>query len=201
MHPAFEALPVALQRRTVASELQARGVAPNFELVELLRTQPGVPVMVAPGRIVQADKAGRIETASPQGLGFSDADTSVDLDIAGEVLWKDLRLQWRVHTRRPRTLRPKPGREWFDAERVGRWIHLRYWRAGDRYEPIGLGKSAKLQNLFTNLKVPAAQKRRFLLTTTPSGTIWWVQGLRIAEGFKVRPETTRFLEWRWEKVA
>ena len=53
--------------------------------------------------------------------------------------------------------------------------------------------------MFTNLKVPAARRREMALATTEAGEIWWVEGLRIAERFKVRPQTRRFLEWRWQE--
>jgi tRNA(Ile)-lysidine synthase len=90
--------------------------------------------------------------------------------------------------------------EFFDADRVGERVVLRHWRAGDRFQPIGLGQSAKLQDLFTNAKVPALEKRERVIACAASGEIFWVQGLRIGEMAKIRPETSRFLEWRWMPV-
>jgi tRNA(Ile)-lysidine synthase len=80
---------------------------------------------------------------------------------------------------------------------VGSRIILRNWRDGDRFEPIGLGRAAKLQDLFTNAKVSAPEKRERVIACAATGEIFWVQGLRIGEIAKIRPQTRRFLEWRW----
>ena len=91
------------------------------------------------------------------------------------------------------------GTEWFDADRVGREVVLRQWRAGDRFQSIGMATSQKLQDLFTNLKVPRAERVRRVVATTASGEIWWVEGLRIGERFKLGVETRTHLRWSWRR--
>jgi hypothetical protein len=54
-----------------------------------------------------------------------------------------------------------------------------------------------LQDLFVNAKIPADRRRTLVLATTAAGEIFWVEGLRIGERFKLTPETTRRLVWRW----
>jgi tRNA(Ile)-lysidine synthase len=95
--------------------------------------------------------------------------------------------------------RPQParGREFFDADKVGDKIILRHWRAGDRFQPIGMASPVKLQDLFVNAKIPAAQRRELVLATTARGEIFWVEGLRISERFKLTPATRRKLRWSW----
>jgi tRNA(Ile)-lysidine synthetase-like protein len=68
------------------------------------------------------------------------------------------------------------GTEWFDAERIGDTIILRHWQAGDRFQPSGMPRPVKLQDLFTNLKVPAAERRQRIVATTAAGELWWVEG-------------------------
>jgi len=36
-----------------------------------------------------------------------------------------------------------------------------------------------------------------LVVATAGGEIFWVEGLRLAEKFKLTPETRRRLVWRW----
>jgi tRNA(Ile)-lysidine synthase len=92
-----------------------------------------------------------------------------------------------------------PGVERFDADGVGRRITLRYWAPGDRFQPIGLGRPAKLQDLFTNAKVLRTERHRRLIGVTDGGEIFWVEGLRIGDRFKLTGATRRILEWRWRR--
>ena len=91
----------------------------------------------------------------------------------------------------------QPGRECFDADKVGDEIILRHWRAGDRFQPLGLKSATKLQDLFVNARIPAARRRELVLATTASGEIFWVENLRLAERFKLTPRTARQLVWSW----
>jgi tRNA(Ile)-lysidine synthase len=90
--------------------------------------------------------------------------------------------------------------ERLDADVLGTKVRLRHWRPGDRFQPIGLGAAAKLQDLFTNARVPAAERRFRVLAETERGEIFWVEGLRIGECAKVRPATGRILTWRWTRI-
>ncbi len=89
--------------------------------------------------------------------------------------------------------------EWLDADAVGARIRLRHWRAGDRFQPIGLESASKLQDLFTNARVPAAERRRRVVAETEGGEIFWVEGLRIGHGVRRTDATVRTLGWLWER--
>jgi tRNA(Ile)-lysidine synthase len=78
---------------------------------------------------------------------------------------------------------------------------LRHWRAGDRFWPIGLECPAKLQDLFTNLRVPREERRSRVIAEAAAGEVVWVEGLRIGERFKLTPRTRRVLELRWRRGA
>ena len=80
----------------------------------------------------------------------------------GRTQFDGLQLRWHRTYRNPRLPSPKPNaapREQFDAARIGDVIQLRHWQAGDRFQPLGMPQATKLQNLFTNRKVPAAERR------------------------------------------
>jgi tRNA(Ile)-lysidine synthase len=91
----------------------------------------------------------------------------------------------------------KSEREFFDADKVGNKIILRHWRAGDRFQPIGLQSAAKLQDLFTNAKTPRERRRDLIVAESAGGEIFWVEGLRVSENFKLTPQTKRRLAWCW----
>ena len=116
---------------------------------------------------------------------------------AGNVSFGGVKFNWSFASSLRRRLPHQIGLEFFDADKIGNKIILRHWRAGDRFQPIGLKAAAKLQDLFTNAKIPREQRRELVVATTTGGEIFWVESLRISEKFKLTPETIRRLVWRW----
>src|SRR5205807_218356 len=94
--------------------------------------------------------------------------------------------------------KPTANTEFFDADKIGRVIYLRHWQPGDRFHPIGLKTAQKLQDIFVNLKIPKEQRHRRVVATTAGGGIFWVQGLRIGEQYKLTAETRRRLVWNYK---
>jgi tRNA(Ile)-lysidine synthase len=81
----------------------------------------------------------------------------------------------------------------FDLAQVSAPLVLRPWRAGDRMHPRGMGgKSKKLQDLFTDLKVTREDRLRIPILAAPEG-ILWVVGYREDERFVARKGTARCL--------
>jgi tRNA(Ile)-lysidine synthase len=92
-----------------------------------------------------------------------------------------------------------PHYEEFDSAKVGTTIVVRHWRPGDRFQPIGMSQPVKLQNWFTNLKIPAAKRRELLVAETEGGELFWVEDQRISERAKLTRETRWRLVWRWNR--
>jgi tRNA(Ile)-lysidine synthase len=76
---------------------------------------------------------------------------------------------------------------------------LRHWRAGDRFQPIGMNAAVKLQDLFVNRKIPKQRRHALAIATTAAGEIFWVEGLRIGERFRLSETTRRRLKWEWQR--
>ena len=198
---AFARLPVAVQRQCVCAELVRLGCATDFELVERLRLQPGVPHSWQAGWLVRDEVSGSVDFAhAPSAALSSESEVNLLPGSPGSASFAEVAVSWRVGARRAeRALRAVPNRERFDADRVGARVRLRHWRAGDRFQPSGLAKPVKLQDLFTNAKIPAAARRRLLVAEAADGQIFWVEGLRIAETFKLKADTRAVLTWRWRR--
>ena len=79
-----------------------------------------------------------------------------------------------------------------DAERVGRGFHVRVRRPGDRFIPLGMDGSKKLQDFMVNARIPANARDSVPLVVSEEG-IAWVVGRRIAHWARVRENTTRIL--------
>ena len=192
-------LPIALQRRRIQSQLLTLPCPVEFGLVERLRSAPGTPWAIGPGDYLCLDPDGKLRRCRAEASGFIADRLGVALEgERGSVRFAQRTLLWRLQRIRKasdwRRLRP-PGGEVFDAGRVGPSVLLRHWQPGDRFQPSGLPRSAKLQDLFVTAKVPRAQRRQRLVATTAAGELFWVEGLRIGEPFKVTPSTRTLLVW------
>ena len=204
---AFEQLPVAVQRRCVQWQLLDQGIVPDFELVEQLRTAADRPVSVGTGgtpvlRYAVRDGAGVVRLHAAEVEEFKSNAVDVELEgRAGEVEFDGARISWRIGLSEGAG-RPKAGvgQECFDADRVGSVVRLRHWQPSDRFQPIGMNCPVKLQDFFTNQKVPRDRRRRLMVAATATGEVFWVEGMRISERFKLTKGTIRCLQWRWKLV-
>ncbi len=61
---------------------------------------------------------------------------------------------------------------------------VRSWQPGDRIQPLGMRGQKKLQDLFTDLRVPRLWRGRVPLLESKKGIVW-VVGHRIADWAKV----------------
>ncbi len=201
--PGFGHLPVALQRRILQLQLARLGAAMDFELIEQLRRTADHPVSVGPGWSVSRNAAGKVNFRAAPRMEFNSNAMALSLaGGAGDAEFDGVRLVWRPGGARDFIRRTgQKGRELFDADKVGVRIMLRHWRPGDRFQPIGLKSAAKLQDLFTNRKIPRDRRRDLVVAATRRGEIFWVEGLRMAEQFKLTSRTKRCLVWRWRRAT
>lgn len=199
----FADLPVAVQRQCVCLELARLGVAAEFELVERLRLQPGVRHSWQDGWLVREVVSGRVsaELAAPAEVNPSEKRVGLG-DARGSAFFAGVQVKWQIKVRAGNALtRRAKGCERFDADMVGPRVVLRHWRPGDRFQPSGMARPVKLQDLFTNAKVPARERHRRLVAEAADGRIFWVEGLRISEPFKLGATTRMELVWRWRRAG
>ncbi len=81
-----------------------------------------------------------------------------------------------------------PFRASLDAHRIAWPIHLRHWQTGDRFQPLGLGGTKKLQDFFVDSKVPRSLRQDILLVCD-TVKICWVVGHRLDDRVKVTQNT------------
>ena len=203
----FRELSVALQRRCLQVQLLGLGIAADYDLVEQLRAEPDRPVTVSAAkksdsRCVMRDSTGLVHLKQPARSGFSREQMELGLGRhAGEVVFAGVRIRWQTVPRKiPGTPTPALDREYFDADKVGSRVALRHWRPGDRFQPIGMPFSVKLQDFFTNLKVERGRRHQLVVAATEGGELFWVEGMRISERFKLTPASIRRLQWCWRRV-
>ena len=197
----FEALPLALRRHVVRRQLFDAGVTPDFDLVETLLGSPGMVVNGPDGSRWELSAKGDLREAPVEKGDYLEARRELDLAVDGltgefEGGHYDLR-----EVKRPARLQIKQvgDCEYFDADRLSGRLVLRHWQPGDRYRPIGMTGTAKLQDIFVNTGVPREERRTRAVLADAGGEIIWVEGLRIGDFAKVRQETRRMLCWSWRR--
>jgi tRNA(Ile)-lysidine synthase len=194
--PGFDPLPLAVQRRVLLAQLTEFGLVSDFELVEQLRAAPGKWVSVSPFLSVARDATGRLDRREIKTAAFNPGELKLS-GRAGRGHFGGLAFRWAVKKYGGARERPSPGTEFFDADQIGGEVTLRHWRAGDRFQPIGLSSPAKLQDLFVNAKIPAACRRELVVAAATDGGIFWVEGLRIGEKFKLTAATKNCFSWHF----
>ncbi|MBI5800738.1 MAG: tRNA lysidine(34) synthetase TilS [Verrucomicrobia bacterium] len=197
----FARLPVAVQRQSVRLELVRLNLVADFELVERLRLRPGVTHSWQDGWLVRDAASGCVSMQRAVQVWGTPGTRQISLQAAcGSVSFDGVEVKWQIKPRATHSaIRHAKNRERFDADIVGPRIVLRHWRPGDRFQPSGMAQAVKLQDLFTNAKIPASERRRLLVAEAADGRVFWVEGLRISEAFKLAGSTRAQLEWRWQR--
>ncbi|MFN3739674.1 MAG: tRNA lysidine(34) synthetase TilS [Thermodesulfovibrionales bacterium] len=80
-----------------------------------------------------------------------------------------------------------------DRDKIGQDnLLVRPWKPGDYFYPFGFGKRKKLQDFFTDLKIPR-DERYSIPVVEEGGNIVWIMGFRMDDRYKVQEDTKRFL--------
>ncbi|MBH0203381.1 MAG: tRNA lysidine(34) synthetase TilS [Nitrospira sp.] len=125
------------------------------------------------------------------------------LSVPGALIWAGTGQRLQVQQQACSQLRTPlgKGRIVVDAERVSQPLMVRSWLPGDRFHPAGMGgHSKKIQDFFTDLKIPIAARSRIPLVVAPEG-ILWVVGYRQDERWVPTTATKRCLVFTAEDLA
>ncbi len=87
-----------------------------------------------------------------------------------------------------------------DADMVNFPLEIRSPCPGDRFVPLGLGGTKKLQDFFVDEKIPRYM-RPFIPILQDTDKIIWIIGYRIDDRVKVTPRTKRLLRIKWTEGA
>ena len=87
-----------------------------------------------------------------------------------------------------------------DAGRLAQTLTVRAWREGDRMQPLGLGGSKSLQDVFSDRKVPRSL-RRSLPVVVSGDEIAWVAGVAVSDLFKQDEQTSATIRLRARAVS
>jgi len=207
----FTLLPVSLQRRLIQAVLRTyeeMGRASSVRVVESVRGlflngRNGARLSLRQAVVVLDQGSVRFSPVA-RGVHGHGTDSgegkreALSLPVPSTVYWASTNQQIQVQLMTRRAAEeagrvPSQTLVSFDADRFSEPLSVRAWQAGDRFSPRGMkGKIKKLQDFFTDRKVPRHERGKVPLLVAPEG-ILWVVGMRQDERFVVRGGTTRCL--------
>jgi tRNA(Ile)-lysidine synthase len=120
----------------------------------------------------------------------------VVLSVPGTITW--VATGQRIHVERllPKHIHEtahKKDRIMVDADRIDGPLMVRAWQPGDRFCPFGMkGRSKKLQDFFTDLKVFGGDRTRVPVVATAERIVW-VVGYRQDDRSAITPATEQCL--------
>ncbi|MGB9661719.1 MAG: tRNA lysidine(34) synthetase TilS [Moorellaceae bacterium] len=191
----FSALGAAVQRRVLRQVVLRLGGGAGFEHIETLRVMisTGAGSLTLPGGLkVQVEeeearfaRVGEEETWAPV--------FSYPLRVPGITLLPEISRRIRAELAPPPENPVCPPYEaWLDRDRLQGALVVRNWLPGDRFRPLGMKGTKKLQDLFVDAGIPAAERRRLPVVLCGENIVW-VAGVRMAEEFKITPSTREAL--------
>jgi tRNA(Ile)-lysidine synthase len=172
---AFSQGHLALQRRAVLELARRQEAECPFERVDaavdfILEAPAGKAFHAGDFRLWSARESVDTDPGEPP------SDEPTPLTVPGEAVVEGRRFAARLLESAPENLRAYcgPGRQVFDADAAGDALWLRHWRAGDRFTPLGMEGSRKLQDYFTDLHLPRRARARQLLLLSGERILWVV---------------------------
>jgi tRNA(Ile)-lysidine synthase len=85
----------------------------------------------------------------------------------------------------------------FDMDKAGNGIMVRRRRRGDRFQPLGMSRSKKLNEFMIDARIPRAWRDCIPLVASPE-RILWVVGWRIDERAKITDRTRKVLRLKFK---
>ena len=176
-------LPLALQRRTLRNWLFENGVSSaGFETIEQIIALQNKAQGTA---FVELDRTHRVVVE--YGKLRIENSTKTPLPPMWE-LKTTKGLGWKKdHGKGPGLL---PAEASISFDKVGgQPLSVRTLQPGDRFAPLGMKHTRKLQDIFTDLKIPRTQRSSIPLVLC-NQEIVWIPGYRIAEGWQIQSPQT-----------
>jgi tRNA(Ile)-lysidine synthase len=87
----------------------------------------------------------------------------------------------------------------FDLDKIGKELSVRRRRPGDRFQPLGMNQTKKLQDFMVDAKIPRSWRDRVPLVSSAQ-QILWVVGWRIDDRVKVTEKTKKILRLQFERL-
>lgn len=191
----LQALPLAIQRRVIFMALKILGGEQGWEMKDVqavldLASKQGSDKQVCLGKNIWAQKRyGEMvfRTGPRKSCSFRYL-----LEIPGKTYIEELGAELVCRLEKPGEQRAGGNCVALDWVKLKKPLEVRSRRPGDRFRPLGLGGTKKLQDFLVDNKVPVEKRDRIGILAS-GDEIYWVIGFRLDERAAVSKETEQVL--------
>jgi len=111
-----------------------------------------------------------------------------------KVVLNDYVIHFHTSTSIPTSFQSQTTSTFLDYHKIVFPLTIRNWKAGDRFQPFGMGgQHKKIQDFLSDLKLNRFEKEEVLVLES-DGKIAWVVGHRLDERFKIDDRTKKILK-------
>lgn len=190
--PEFLALSIPLQKALLRKALERTDAQarPGSRALESLlaaiakgkiKEMPGFLLMDATGDLI-------LFTAKQQRIGPHEVDVTAE----GKYSFPPANALLRFTTRESVHFQDSAGVAFLDADLATFPLHIRNWKRGDRFRPLGLSGRKKLSDYFIDAKIPKQDRKKIPLVFKDEDLIW-IAGHQIHHDYRITQKTKRVL--------
>lgn len=205
----FAALPLVIQLRCLRTVLEGikgdlQGIAAThlYDLTAIMAGTEAHRLLKLPGGI-RAEKSYRFLTLTTEPASITPAFSYRFDALPGRVMIPEIGRQITFTLTRGcggEALKMKPSCACLDAEKTHMPLTIRSVKPGDAFQPLGMKGEKKLQDFFTDEKVPRPERKRVPLVVF-GDEVAWVGGMRISHRLRVTAKTRTVLKIEMEEPA
>ncbi len=196
LHPALARRMLRLAIDKVKGNLSGVGLVHLEPLIALVSSGKTGKSILIPGGIEATRHGAKLLIRSEEFAHPKDpVDDVLDVHAPGNYLFGESVFEFRVCNETKTCCGPDSGAGFIrmDSDKLKWPLQFRYRRTGDRFRPLGMTGSKKLQDFFTDCMVPRQERTKVPLLCD-SEKICWVVGMRMDDRVKVEAHTRQILE-------
>ena len=168
--------------------------------MDLLSRPAGKRLCLPQGLALSAEYGRLILTSGPASLcPLPPLETASNINVPGETVLPG----WRIKADVLQGL-VDGGDNGFvaslDLDKAGEELTVRPRKPGDRFQPLGMKQTKKLQDFMVDARIPRSWRGRVPIVCSPE-QILWVVGWRIDDSVKVTETTRKILRLEFERLA
>ena len=201
-HPALQKRLVRRAISIAKGDLRSISVRHVLDLIGMIKSDNNVKEIHLPQNLIADHANGKLSIYDSKkydlvkGSTFKEDFIPKDIVVPGftETGFHGLCFNAKLVSKLDVNLRSiKLNKAYFDYDKIGQYLKVRFFRPGDRFIPLGMKGTKKLKSFFIDEKVPRSQRNSVPLLTSRTDDIIWVYEKRIGEKYKVTDKSTNIL--------
>lgn len=190
----FRNLHKAIQRRIIRKiieefneDLREFSVKNIDDIINLIDKRSGKEIILSKNLIAIRER----DKIVIEKLSLTKKDYLIVIKDLGEIKKEGLKISLKLVENMNKT--KNQFEAYFDFDKISFPLFIRPPKFGERFTPLGVNYSKKIQDFLTDLKISKSIKWKIPVLSNSKGDILWIIGLRMSENFKVSEMTKRVL--------